>query len=95
MPKIKFGSSGPEVIVPAGSELVQIYNTNETLPLKFGCRRGDCGTCAIKVLDGYNNLTKISPTEEIVLKKKNLNPDCHRLACQCALNGDVCIEKVN
>ncbi len=86
MPKLK--CKGKEFIVPSGSELLELARKNPEIPLKFGCTRGECGVCAVKVLSGSQNLTKQSFQELETLSKKSLGPG-YRLACQCALNGDV------
>lgn len=86
MPKLTVGDY--QVEARDGSEILKIHNNNPHLALKFGCRRGNCGACAIKVISGSQNLTKMCAQEADVLKRKGLGDD-YRLACQCALNGDV------
>lgn len=99
MPCIEFlmpdQSSFPSKIiyVRTGSDFVQIHENDPTLPLRFGCKKGNCGICAIKVEKGAENLTKISPHEVETLRHKNLDENC-RLACQCAINGDVSITPI-
>lgn len=91
MPTLTFKSKNLSFIVPEGIELLQAKKQNPDIPIKFGCTRGDCGVCAIHILEGFKNLTKICPKEEQTLKLKKL-PSNYRLACQCALNGSVTIE---
>ncbi len=56
------------------------------LGISFGCRKGVCGTCKVKVLEGGANLTKYSALEEEYFCELT---DA-RLACQCYLiSGDV------
>jgi ferredoxin len=74
--------------VPRGSELLKISEKYPTLPLKFGCKRGECGVCLIDIHSGAHFLTKCSPQELNTLKKNKAGLNC-RLACQCALNGDI------
>lgn len=92
MTKLRFLSKHIEVDVPSGSELLQIGRRHPELPLKFGCTRGDCGVCAVKVLLGQDNLTRQSKQEVQTLKNKHLDSTNYRLACQCAINGDVTLE---
>ncbi len=96
MPMLRFTSKDQateiEIRVAGGSELLAIQRKNPELPLKFGCCHGECGTCAIEVLQGSQNLSKCSQQELLTLKKKGLSGN-HRLACQCALNGDVTIAR--
>lgn len=89
--KIKFIKQGIEVDIPSGSEFLEIHERHPQLPLRFGCRRGECGTCTIKILSGSKNLTRLSPLEMETLGKKGCESNC-RLACQCAINGPVEIE---
>ena len=57
------------------------------MPLKFGCTLGHCGVCSIKVNAGKENLSPPTRQEKTTLKEKYL--EGYRLACQCALLGDV------
>lgn len=91
MPKISFKQSKVVVHVRTGSELSAAHQQDQAIPLKFGCKKGECGICAIKVLAGESHLTKCSPQEKKTLEKKGLG-NGHRLACQCALNGDIEID---
>lgn len=91
MPKITFLSKKCTFLASQGSELLDIYKANPWVPLKFGCTKGHCGTCRIKIMKGLENLTP--PTKEELGEKKNTQFDHnYRLACQCALLGDIEIE---
>lgn len=94
MPKITFLPDETQITVAGGTELQEVAAQHPNLPLRFGCRRGECGTCAIAVSSGMDNLTQPSPQEKRTLEKKGLDPTEHRLACQCAVNGDVAIKKI-
>jgi len=72
--------------VACDCNLKRAHDLHPELPLKFGCRRGDCGVCAIRVVEGMENLTRRTKQEEIFMAKKKL-PAEYRLACQCSLNG--------
>jgi ferredoxin len=91
MPKITFKSKMKYFEIPSGTELLKAYEMNHEIPLRFGCTQGDCGVCAIKILEGGENLSKCSRHEKQTLKQRELGEGC-RLACQCAINGDVVIE---
>lgn len=80
-----------EVEMRPGSEFLGIHDRYPDLPLKFGCKRGECGTCTIKILKGMENLTKMSAQERETLRKKGCD-SAYRLACQCAVNGFIEIE---
>lgn len=91
MAKITFDSKGIEIRVQDGSDFLEIHRRHPELPLKFGCTRGDCGVCAIRIVEGNDHLTKESDKERETLLRKGRGSD-YRLACQCAVNGDVIIE---
>lgn len=88
MPKLIFGQKELEINV--GTELLRIPHIDPTAPLKFGCCKGLCGTCAIKIAKGSEHLSPHTKQEQETLKRLHL--DSHRLACQCALLGDVEME---
>ena len=88
MAKIKFLKEGITLEVSNGSELSTMCDRLPSLPLKLGCRQGECGMCMIEVDIGAHHLTKRSSQEISTLQRKNAGPNS-RLACQCALNGDI------
>uniref|UniRef100_A0A7S2UXM9 2Fe-2S ferredoxin-type domain-containing protein n=1 Tax=Fibrocapsa japonica TaxID=94617 RepID=A0A7S2UXM9_9STRA len=45
---------------------------------------GVCGTCAVEVMDGANNLSPKAPNEKKVLSKK---PENYRLSCCTRVSG--------
>ncbi len=80
--------------VPTGCDFQRALALYPHLPLRFGCRRGECGVCAFRVVQGMKNLTKRTPEEVKTLARKELS-DEWRLGCQCCLNGDIAIEPLN
>lgn len=92
MPKITFQSNNKKIsiAVQGGTELLAVHRRAPELPLKFGCTHGDCGVCAIKIAEGNQNLSHCSRKERETLQKKGLD-DSYRLACQCAVNGNITI----
>jgi len=92
MPKIKDKNTDMVYSVKEGIEILQAYRINPSLPFKFGCCNGQCGTCAIKVVEGNENLSKPTKEEKSTLEAKKLSFPPHRLACQCAIMGDITIE---
>lgn len=91
MAKIKFISNDVAHNVPSGTDLLQAYRINPAIPLQFGCTQGACGTCAIKIIEGAEQMTKLTKQEVQTLRCKGLG-EGYRLACQCAINGDITIE---
>lgn len=92
MAKIKQLKTGITYSVRTGLELIRAYQIDPSLPLQFGCCNGQCGVCAIKVIEGENHLSKPTKHEKITLAKKQLNSPPYRLACQCAILGDITME---
>lgn len=86
MVEIKCKSKDITCSVAADCELRRAHELYPELPIKFGCRRGECGVCAIKILAGKENLTRPTNEEIATRERKNLSSD-FRLACQCSLNG--------
>ena len=91
MPKITFIKQNQVFQVKEGIEMIKIPYFHPLAPLRFGCCQGHCGTCAIKVVEGEENLSPKTKEEQSTLNRLCLN-SC-RLACQCALiKGDLVID---
>lgn len=90
MPKITFLKNNQTLHLKEGTELLRTLYLGIAAPLKFGCCEGRCGTCAIKIVKGEENLSPKTKQEQETLNQLHL--DAHRLACQCALKGDVVID---
>ena len=56
-------------------------------PISTGCSDGTCGTCAIEVLEGSDQLTPADSHEEET-KKNNGVAENLRLGCQTAILGE-------
>jgi class 3 adenylate cyclase len=54
---------------------------------------GFCTTCRIRVIDGFNNLTKPTVKEAAMQKKRSWDPSI-RLACQTRVRGEVAIQRL-
>ncbi len=81
MPILVFDHNGEEVELPEGSRIAEVC---EEAGLPFGCEEGLCGTCAVDVKEGKENLS--TPTQqEIDFFGEGT---CHeRLACQCKIQS--------
>ncbi len=87
MPKLVFVETHQEYQVSAGTEFLTLYKIHPDMPLNFGCTQGSCGVCKIHIGSGQENISP--PTKQ---EKQTLHADCPRdirLACQCAILGDV------
>ena len=85
MANIKSVKEGKEVMVPDGDP---IRESCKELEVPFNCEDGVCGTCAIEVVEGQENLSDLTEKEEFLDKDRK-----NRLACQCKINsGNISID---
>ena len=87
--KLTFKDIDMTVTVPAGVRVIEISN-NLGSGIIYGCREGDCGTCLMKVEEGWDNLSTKSVIEDKVLRE-NAAGRHYRLACQAQILGDVTV----
>ena len=94
MPKVTFQQTGTVIELENNSPLIDIEDQkNNELP--FGCRNAACGTCAIDVIYGMENLTPKNEEEIDLLNILDIDGEKRRLACQCILHGDITIDPMN
>jgi len=55
-------------------------------PLSTGCPDTSCGTCAVEILEGADQITP-ETDHEVRTRKANGVPDGRRLACATAITG--------
>jgi ferredoxin, 2Fe-2S len=71
-----------------GSKLIEVCD-EINVSLTFGCTEGSCGICELTVLNGKNNLSKITDEEKNYLLPEDLDEGM-RLGCQLKVRkGDV------
>ena len=85
MAKIIDTNTKKEVSLEDGSP---IKDSCKKLGVLFSCESGNCGTCAIDIIEGQDNLSELTQEEkDFVCDRDN------RLACQCKIKtGDVKIK---
>jgi ferredoxin len=94
MGNIKFVKENKEVIAADGANLRLKAMQNNIDIYKFigkmtNCGGGgNCGTCIVEIVEGMENLSQRTDTENRILKKK---PENYRLACQTVVNGAVSV----
>lgn len=92
MAKITFLKQNCSTVLKDETEFIKMADLDPKTPLKFGCRRGECGVCAIKVLSGNENLSPLTKQEKETLSRLKRTPS-HRLACQCAIiQGEIFVD---
>ncbi|TGD73544.1 (2Fe-2S)-binding protein [Mangrovimicrobium sediminis] len=87
--KLNFKDIDVTVTVPVGVRVIEISDKIGS-GIVYGCREGDCGTCLMKVEDGWENLSSTSVIEDKVLRE-NAAGRHYRLACQAQVLGDVSV----
>lgn len=90
---ITFEDINVTVSAPAGTRIIEISEKVGS-GITYGCREGDCGTCIMKVTEGWNNLTEPSVLEDKILRE-NMAGKHNRLACQAqVLGGNISVKPV-
>ena len=87
--KLTFNDIKLTVTVPVGVRVIDISEKVGS-GIVFGCREGDCGTCLMKVEEGWNNLSTPSVIEDKLLRE-NAAGKHYRMACQAQVLGDVSV----
>lgn len=91
MPKLTFQRQNKTLMLKAGTELARLPFLDASQPLNFSCCQGVCGTCAMTVIEGEANLSPPTAQEKETLERLGC-PANTRLACQCALLGNVTVD---
>lgn len=86
---LTFKDIGITVKVPIGVRVIEISEKVGS-GIIYGCREGDCGTCLMKVDEGWDNLSTPSIVEDKILRE-NAAGKHYRLACQAQVLGDVTV----
>ncbi|MGF1615390.1 MAG: 2Fe-2S iron-sulfur cluster-binding protein [Gammaproteobacteria bacterium] len=87
--KVTFQDIDLTVSVPVGTRIIEVSEKVGS-GIVYGCRECDCGTCLMKVVAGWNNLSEPSVLEDKVLRE-NLAGKHFRLACQAQVLGDCAV----
>ncbi len=85
--RIIFSDIELSVNVPVGTRVIEI-SEKVGAGIVYGCRECDCGTCLMKVEEGWENLSSPSLLEDKVLQE-NMAGRHYRLACQAQVLGDI------
>lgn len=94
MPTIRFEQEGQQVGCIEGANLRKAaldagINPYKGLNNLNNCGGlGQCGTCVMEVVEGMQNLSPRSDTEEVYLADRPAN---YRLSCRTAVFGDVTV----
>ncbi|MET1411796.1 2Fe-2S iron-sulfur cluster-binding protein [Roseibium sp. HPY-6] len=85
---------GPTIKRSAGISILETAQSMDTSHAALCGARGRCGSCAVRVLEGAENLSAPSRVEKDTLTRRSL-PEGVRLACQAMpTGGSVTVERV-
>jgi ferredoxin len=90
MPVLTFLNTGVKTEFVESIDLIELDDA-----IMFGCKSGNCGTCAIRIVDGAENLSTRTPKESRLFELLGEADETIRLACQCRAFGDVTIFEIN
>lgn len=92
MPKVTLLPGGQTAEVPSGTLLLDA-GEEAGVEMEAGCFNCSCGTCAVKIASGMENLEPPTDEELNVLDQWNKDPENYRLTC-CVkiLKGEVVIQ---
>lgn len=95
MPKVTVLPANLSVQVAPG-ELLLHAGEKAGVEMEAGCFNCSCGTCAVEVVTGMENLAEPTPEELEVLDQWNKDPEKVRLTC-CVkiLKGEVLIRQAH
>lgn len=79
---------GPTIERTAGGSLLETALSVDTAHAALCGARGRCGSCAVRVHEGQENLSSPSKTETETLERRSL-PEGVRLACQAQPTGGI------
>ncbi|RTZ23452.1 2Fe-2S iron-sulfur cluster-binding protein [Vibrio penaeicida] len=80
--------NGIKYSLPKGVSVGQMANKIVDFP--FGCLKGKCGRCLVKVIEGDTG--HINKTEREFLKLMDLDDGEHRLLCKIDVNSNCKVE---
>ena len=91
MPKITVLPANVSAEIPSGTLLLDA-GEKAGVEMEAGCFNCSCGTCAIEVVSGMENLEEPSPAELDVLDSWNKDSEKFRLTCCVNIrSGEVSI----
>ena len=91
MPKVTLLPGGQSAEVPAGTLLLDAGEA-AGVEMEAGCFNCSCGTCAVEIASGMENLDPPTDEELNVLDQWNKDPEKYRLTCCVKIQkGEVVI----
>jgi len=85
---LTFQPINESLAVPTNSDMLQALLAKDLKVLMACGGKGICATCHVKVREGMEQLTPMTPREQRTLSFITGVESCSRLACQCRVLGD-------
>lgn len=90
MPRVLFLPSGKTLEVTAGTLLFDAA-CRVGLPVASSCSKEEvCGKCTMRVVEGSENLSPLSPHEQRLLQRDKKTPT-DRVSCMTRVDGDCTV----
>ncbi|MES2744931.1 MAG: 2Fe-2S iron-sulfur cluster-binding protein [Bdellovibrionota bacterium] len=90
MPRIEFVPDQKTVEVDEKTKIL-LGARRLGIPIRFACASCRCGTCAVRILEGQENLSAMKDDEKKLLTRLELSLDGNvRLSCQARISGSGC-----
>jgi ferredoxin len=89
---VQFVLEDMDVEVPVNSPFQEIVEASGA-DVTFGCRNGTCGTCRIRIEEGFENISKPNREEQDFLSSIEAEKN-ERLGCQICILGNCKINYV-
>ncbi|TJZ66835.1 2Fe-2S iron-sulfur cluster-binding protein [Chitiniphilus eburneus] len=90
MPTLRFVNTGTQVEFTGSVALIEMEDH-----IMFGCKSGNCGTCAVRIVSGGENLSEKTDREHRLFELTGETDPAMRLACQCKAYGDAVLFEIN
>lgn len=91
MAKVFFKTDNVTHEVDDGTPLIEFCDETD-ISLSFGCTEGTCGVCEVTVVEGRENLSRITDEEKDYLLEEDLEGGM-RLGCQVKIRkGNVTLK---
>ncbi|QCK16833.1 adenylate/guanylate cyclase domain-containing protein [Mangrovivirga cuniculi] len=92
--KVRYCSINREVYTIDPDKSILDISIENKIPHLHECGgNGRCTTCRVRIIEGSENLSKVTPLEKELIRKRNWDPSI-RLACQAQVKGNVAIQRI-
>ena len=93
MPKITFLPSKKEIEAESGTTILMAATRNG-IRITHECTEGICGTCALQIVSGVDNVNPSTEEERDTVSSVS-DDEGARLGCLLVINGDVELRSIH